>query len=177
MLRTNTLEQKEKGLENCILVWQFLEKKDPRYARCFLNFLNPCSFYTSKCQQMYDLTFALHLWLWRLWSFCVWILCHNELCHCSEQLGTEYSLLRQEMLSKPSLASQRVVNMFCFPRSKVSISLPPSVLLLKNSIGPIDFLNDVHGLYQLFPCLPLLCLFIMFMVYGVPFISKCKTPK
>lgn len=58
----------------------------------------------------------------------MWILCCTELCHCSEQLGMEDSSLRQEMLSKPPLASQRVVNMFCFPRSEVSISLPPSVL-------------------------------------------------
>lgn len=52
-----------------------------------------------------------------------------------------------------------------------------SLLLLKNSVGPIASLNDVHGFRQLFPPysrLPLLWLFMMFMGYGVSFISKNK---
>lgn len=83
----------------------------------------------------------------------VQILCCSELCHFSEQLGMEYSSLRQEMLSKSPLASTRALSMFCLSRSKVSILLPPSVLLLllKNCIGPIASLNDVHSLHQLFP--------------------------
>lgn len=149
-----------------------------RSFMCKILFLKSLFIYTSKHQQMYDLAFALHLWLLGPKSFHVWILCCSELCHCAEQLGTEYSSLRQEMLSKSPLISRGVVNMFCFPRSKVSISLPPSVLLLssKNSVGPIASLNDVHSLYQLFPFYPLLLwLFIMFMVYAVAFILKIKS--
>lgn len=137
--------------------------------------------YTSKHQQMYDLAFALYLWLEGLWSFCMWSPRRSELCHCSEQLGMEYSSLRQEMLSRPPLASWRAVNMFCFPTSKVSIPLPPSVLF-----AFIEKLYWPHCLFEwcaqfipavpLLSLLPLLWLFVMFMVYVVLFISKNKAP-
>lgn len=138
-----------------------MEKKDPEYARFFFCFFKSLFIYTSKHQQMCDLAFALHLWLQGPWSFCIWILCCNELCHCSEQLGMEYSSLRQEMLSKPPLASWRVVNMFCFPKSKVSISLPPSVLF-----AFIEKLYWPHCLFewcaQFIPAVPLLSLLLFF---------------
>lgn len=125
--------------------------------------------YTCKPQQMYDLAFALALWLWGLQRLCLSIFCGSELCHC-EQLGMQCRSLRQEVLSRPPLASWRVLSIFCFPRSEVFIFLPPRVLLhlLRNSVGPIASLNDVLGLYQLFPFFPLclfLWLFVMFIAY------------
>lgn len=91
------------------------------------------------------------------------------------------SSLRLEMLSKPPLVSeeQRVCLASPDPKYPFCYHLVFSVLLLKNSIGPISSLNDVHSFHQLFPCypcLPLLWLFIILMVYAVPFISKNKTP-
>lgn len=88
-----------------------------------------------------DVRFSVRppLWLRGLWSSCMWSLCHSELCHCPEQLGMEDSSLRQEMLSKPPLAWGRVSNMFCFPRFKASIALPPSVLFafIENLYWPL----------------------------------------
>lgn len=135
---------KAKDMSKFVCVRQFWAKNHAGCA-CF-SFLKPLFICTSRHQQMYDLAFALHLGLWGQWSFCVWILCRSEPCHCSEQLGVEDSSLRREMLSKPPLASGRAVNMFYFPRSEVSILLPPSVLwLLLKNCRSIASLSDVHS--------------------------------
>lgn len=88
----------------------------------------------------------------------------------------EYSSLRQEMLSKPPLASWRGVNMLCFPTSKVSMLLPPSVLF-----AFIENLYWPHCLFewcaQLIPAVPLLsCSFVItIQVMILPFSGKFLT--
>lgn len=133
--------------------------------------------YPSKHQQMHDLAFARPSG-----SGDCGVLCMESLQQRTLSLfwaaGNGVQLIKTGDVIQASPGIQEQPLCFASPDLKYPFSyhLVFALLLLKTSVGPIASLNDVHRFYQLFPCslLPLLWLFIRFMVCGMPFISENK---